>query len=1124
MSVNFEFLRDKFPNLAELGGFAEAYLTSDPASALAKMRTMAEAMVSDIYEHYQLQRPYRARIVDLIECAAFLAIVPRSVIFKIDFIRQQGNKAVHTVGTQFSAPMMETSLKETFNIAVWFFMALTGSKQKPCADFVPLKAAGKAKAESGLRTQLKILQKQDKLLEETLAEVEAKRELGKAPLPLTEQTSAAIRQCTQDAADALSFDEATTRKLLIDMLLREAGWNVPSDGSSTREVGQEILVKNQPTESGIGYADYILWSEDQKPLAVIEVKKTASDPRGGQTQAKLYADGLDKQYGTRPIIYYTNGFEIYMWNDSVNEPPRRIYGFYSRQSLESYRFRLKERCSIRDKMPGSNIVDRPYQFEAVKRVCECFADNKRKALIVQATGTGKTRVAMGICDVMLSNHWASRVLFLCDRKELRKQANNAFKDFLDNYPRTYLTAKSANDHNNRIYLATYPAMMKCYRNFDPGFFDLIIADESHRSIYNRYGELFMYFDSRQIGLTATPVDFISRNTFKLFQCEETAPTANYSYEKAVADGFLNPFKAIKVTTKFLREGMRYREMDPVQREQADDQDDDSETINYDKEVIDKHVFSVDTDRIILRNLMDNGLKVADDSRLGKTIVFARNHKHAVILLDLFNEMFPQYGADFCRVIDNYSSRPEQDIDDFKDNSGNNNLTIAISVDMLDTGIDVPEVLNLVFAKPVKSFAKFWQMIGRGTRLCKNLLGPGKDKECFYIFDHWGNFEYFDLEHDEQAPVIRTSLQQKLFENRIALAQTALKKQQATALSATLALIHDDIAALPETSCAVRDKWREKRMLENLELLKKFEPITVERLKQEIAPLMQWRSIAGEEAACRFDNQVTRLQISLLSGDSYFDSEKASLLEDLSLLPANINAVKDKLPLIEQVQNTNFWKPPTLTIESLEQIRLDLRGLMKYKRPLPDLPHEPRRLDITDKDIQVEIHKVKFKSADMAGYRVRVNGIFEKIFAKSSALQKIKAGQAVSSDDISELARQVAFIDPDFDLNDLLEYYPNKAGRIDAAIRRIVGLDAAKVNEFFSSFIGQHGDLTAHQIRFLDLLKTQIANYGALQVEQLWDAPFTHINSLGIDGVFPDPTEIDEIVKIVNNINEFAPQI
>ena len=588
-------------------------------------------------------------------------------------------------------------------------------------------------------------------METLLRDLEAVRQKATGAEKKAEELEALAARA-KETVNELEFDEATTRARLIDSLLSSVGWDVGAGEGSTEEVGKEIEVPHQPTRSGIGYADYVLWDDNGNPLAVIEAKRTSVDPEQGRHQAKLYADGLEKVRGHRPTIFYTNGFDIWIWDDAQGFPPRKLFSFYSKDSLQHLaNYQRAERKSLDTIKINDAIIDRLYQIEAVKRVSERFANKHRKALVVQATGTGKTRVAIALTDLLIRASWVKRVLFLCDRRELRKQAKNAYNDYLLE-PIRIVNSRAKSNVSERIFLATYPAMQRVFQSFDSGFFDLIIADESHRSIYNVYGDIFRYFDCHQVGLTATPVDFVTRSTFRLFDCEGQLPTVNYDLEQAVDDGYVTPFEVFEHSTQFLREGIRLDTLSKEQIEQLEEQGEDPAQYDFSSEQVDRAIYNKDTNRAILRNLMENGLRDASGQIPGKTILFARNHQHALLLRQLFDEMYPQYGGTFCQVIDNYDPRAEQLIDDFKGDGTNNDLTIAISVDMLDTGIDIPEILNLVFAKPVKSPVKFWQMIGRGTRLCPNLFGPGQDKTIFRIFDHWGNFERFEMGYRPAEPL------------------------------------------------------------------------------------------------------------------------------------------------------------------------------------------------------------------------------------------------------------------------------------------------------------------------------------------------------------------------------------
>ena len=556
-SLNFEILRDGWPELAGLGGFAEAYAHADPASALVKLRLFGENLTKDIYRELRLPKPDQPTFVDLLKNDAFIAITPKVVLDKLHALRIHGNKAAH--GEPATVRTALWLIQEAFDLGRWLFVQFAKGDAAAIPAFVqPMAEAvdeSKGQLKREKRQVLEKLAAQEAQMEALLRELDAAREAAVTAEKKVEEIQS-LASSGAAAANLLAFNEATTRARIIDSLLATANWSVGLGNASTAEVGKEVEVKHQPTASGLGYADYVLWDDNGNPLAVVEAKKTAVDPERGRQQAKLYADGLEKMHGQRPVIFYTNGYDIWMWDDVLGYPPRKVFGYYSKDSLQYLvNFQRAGRKPLNSLEPNVAIVNRLYQIEAIKRVSERFTDSHRKALVVQATGTGKTRVAIALAELLIRAGWVKRVLFLCDRRELRKQAKNAFGDFLSE-PIRVVSSRVNQSASERIFLATYPAMQKVYQSFDVGFFDLIIADESHRSIYNVYGDMFHYFDCLQIGLTATPIDFVSRNTFSLFGCEGQLPTANYDLEQAVQDGFLTPFEVFEHTTQFLREGIR----------------------------------------------------------------------------------------------------------------------------------------------------------------------------------------------------------------------------------------------------------------------------------------------------------------------------------------------------------------------------------------------------------------------------------------------------------------------------------------------------------------------------------------------------------------------------------------
>ena len=1115
-SRNFEILRGTWPELAALGGFAEAYAHDDPASALVKLRLFAENMTKDIYRDLGLPKPEHATFVDLLGNQSFAAITPRVVLDKLHALRIHGNKAAH--GEPATTRNALWLLQEAFDLGRWLFIQYGKGDAKSIPTFVQPSPEGTEESKDQLkREKRQVLEKlaaQEAQMETLLRELEAARQETVTAEKKADEIRA-LASSSAATANLLEFNEATTRARIIDSLLAAAGWNVAMGDASTAEVGKEVEVKHQPTASGLGYADYVLWDDNGNPLAVIEAKKTSVDPERGRQQAKLYADGLEKAHGHRPVIFYTNGYDIWMWDDVLGYPPRKVFGYYSKDSLQYLvNFQRGARKPLNSLEPNVAIVNRLYQIEAIKRVSERFSDGHRKALIVQATGTGKTRVAIALAELLIRAGWVKRVLFLCDRRELRKQAKNAFGDFLSE-PIRIVSSRVNQSASERIFLATYPAMQTVYQSFDVGFFDLIIADESHRSIYNVYGDMFHYLDCLQIGLTATPVDFVSRNTFSLFGCEGQLPTANYDLEQAVKEGFLTPFEVFEHTTQFLREGIRLDILTKEQILQLEEQGEDPAQYDFSSEQIDKIIYNKDTNRAILRNLMENGLRDATGQVPGKSIIFARNHQHAVLMRQMFDEMYPQYGGRFCQVIDNYDPRAEQLIDDFKGDGANSDLTIAISVDMLDTGIDIPEVANLVFFKPVYSKIKLWQMIGRGTRLKKDLFGSGQDKKIFRIFDHWGNFERFEMGYRPAEPTQSKPLLQLVFEERINLAETALRQSEIAAFEAVIDLIGKDIETLPEESVSVREKWREKRAISVPTTLKAFAPATVVMLRQVIAPLMMWRNIRGLSDAYALDLLVARMQIAVIRKSGAVTDLKIEFLDRLAALQMHLNPVREKAEVIKRVKLDEFWQG--VTVADLEAVRQPLREIMHHRERKGATPLPAKIVDVTENVAGFIMNRraTNLKTVDMKAYQQIVEAELKRHFDTNPTLQKIRAGEAVSEADIRALVSLVLVQSPDASRHVLEEFFSETAEPLDVAIRSIVGLDPELIAARFAEFARRHPMLTAKQTRFLGLLQNHIARFGSVTLDRLYEQPFTVVDADGLDGVFEKPEEIDDLLDILS---------
>lgn len=1106
-SINFELIRPHREELADLGGLAEFHLYVDPGSALVKLRSFAEYVVKDIYAQERLPKLHRPQLIDLMQNDAFEQVVDRSLLNHLHYLRIQGNGPAH--GEPAETSTAKIALGIAHQVASYMAIRYYGVALESIADFeIPGNLADTEALQREKTSYKKLAEKKATEVERLLAEVDTLRAKLDAT-PATEAERERALRASQSASAALSWDEAKTRALMIDALLSKAHWDI----GNIEQVRLEFEVLHQPTASGIGYADYVLWGDNGLPLAVIEAKKSGADLSRGREQARMYADGLEKMTGQRPVIFYSNGYETHLWDDAQYNSARKIYGFYDKESLEYLIFQRNHRDPNPEQdNPDLSIADRAYQIEAVKTVVGHFQEQRRKALLVQATGTGKTRVAIAIVELLSRKRWLKRVLFLCDRNELRKQAGDAFKTHLPGETRCVIGAGQEVDPNARIYVATYPGMMNRFEQFNVGFFDLIIADESHRSIYNRYRDLFTYFDALQVGLTATPVKFIARNTFDLFGCENQDPTFEYTLEQAINNvpAHLVPFRVKDLTTGFLREGIKYDELSEEQREQLDEQANDAEDFNYEGKDIGKRVFNKDTDRIILQNLINNGIKDDTGSLVGKTVIFAVNQNHAEAMQKTFVELYPQFGDAVCKVIHNKVPRAEALIDEFKQSG--NNFRIAISVDMLDTGVDIPALVNLVFAKPVKSWVKFWQMIGRGTRLCPNLFGRGRDKSEFLIFDHYGNFEYFDERYQEADIGARKSLLQWTFEARLALAEAAAEESNRDAFDTACRLLRSDINDLPQNSVLVRDNLRDVHILQQPGVVEKFEPATVNSLHNTVAPLMGQRTLSDKDAI-RFDRLMAELQLCFVKGVARFEEKRLELLARIDRLAITIKAVREKDSLIKALRSSEWWD--SADFKALELVRIELRGIMRYQQMLVQPGGGIHRIDVTEDigGIREYDRIIDLTRTESLAYRFRIKTILDDMFDSNPTLQKIYNQQPVTDAELESLTSLVLTQNPGVDISLLVNFFP-EAQDLHQAVMQLIGLDPAKVDAHFTDFMHGHPQLTPLQVKFLNLLKTLIASNGYITLGKLYEAPFTRLHAMGLDGVFPVNSVAEDLVQVI----------
>jgi type I restriction enzyme R subunit len=1120
---NFQFLQNEWPKFLDQAKTIEEHVNAEPRYSCFMARHLLEQTVNWMYEFdidLADEDPYQTNLGALVHEVAFKRIVDQEVWYKIKAIIREGNIAVHD-SKKVSQKTALHITKELFHVLYWFYRTYSKDETLQDAQFNEAHIAQSAQKDDIKKQRVQELQDE---LEERDQMLEArKQQLEQSKLELEELRTKVkeSKERNEQIPDNHDYDEAATRDYFINAMLEEAGWDLSNPDAI------EYEVEGMPNDKGIGYVDYVLWGDDGLPLGLVEAKRTKKDPRIGRKQARLYADCLEEMTGQRPIIFYTNGFQTHIWDDYFYNP-RRVQGFYKKDELQRLIWRRENRKSLEDASGDKQIAGRYYQQEAIQSVTEELEQNKRKLLLVMATGTGKTRVSIAITDLLRKHNWAKNVLFLADRNALLSQAANAFKTHLPNSNPLDITKVDDDDEQSRLVMSTYPTMMNIIdetnegeRRFTPGHFDLIIIDEAHRSIYHKYRAIFQYFDSLLLGLTATPKDEIDRNTYGMFDVEQGVPTYAYELSEGVADEFLRGPKQKEVELKFMTEGITYSELSEEEQEEYEVKFYDPETgevpEHIDASALNTWLFNQDTVDKMLKNLMEHGQKVKGGDQIGKTIIFAKNHDHAMFIQERFEKAYPHLDG-FAEVIDNYHSYAQDAIDRFSEK--NKKPHIAISVDMMDTGIDVPEIVNLVFFKPVRSKTKFNQMIGRGTRLCPDLFGPGDDKEYFTILDFCRNFEFFE-ENPEGAPSSQQeSLTKRLFKNRLFLATTLAKEpwneepQLIKLRTDTLDTLHNRVSMMNEYNFLVRPhrkylhKFKERARWNNLSKNDQLELI------EHLADLPS-EVDTDDEYAKRFDLLILNLQLSLLEDDPSIERQMnrvkylASKLEN----KLNIPQVKQQEATIKELQTDEFWEE--VNLPRLENVRECLRTLINF---IDKDDKKEVYTNFTDTVGSVRENETgQFREiSELKQYRLKVEQ-YIKQHQNHMTIHKLKKNKPITDKDIEALEEMLF----NSDVAESKERFEESYKRIEGLgpfIRSLVGLDKQAVNKAFADYL-QNGNFASHQIRFVKKVIDYLTNKGTMDPEQLYEPPFTDEHYEGVDGVFPN--EAANIVSIIREINQNA---
>ncbi|KKI84828.1 DEAD/DEAH box helicase family protein [Shouchella clausii] len=1101
MTTNFGFLKEKtqYKSFTNACVEAEKALLVSPATCAILSRRALELAVKWLYSSdSELKVPYQDNLSSLIHDATFLAVIDSDLLPLLKYIVKLGNVSVHT-NANVSRDEATLSLHNLHQFVSWIDYCYSDEYTAKEFDESLLQHGEEKRVRpKELQDLYEQLSSKDRRLEEMMKENEALRKINTMK-----------REANTDQYDFQvdEISEFETRQKYIDLDLKLAGWEFG------KNIVTEYQVTGMPNEQGIGFVDYVLLGDNGKPLAIVEAKRTSKDPNVGKQQAKLYADCIEQMHGQRPVIFYTNGFETYIWHQPY--PPRRVSGFYHPSDLKLVIDRLTMKRELKDVDINEDITNRYYQKEAILAVCDALERNQRKMLLVMATGSGKTRTAISIVDVLSRHNWIKNVLFLADRKTLVLQAKKNFNNLLPSLSLCNLLDNKDNPEESRMVFSTYPTMMNAIdeakrkdgkKLFTIGHFDLIIIDESHRSIYKKYRSIFDYFDGILLGLTATPKDEIDKNTYEVFDLEGGTPTYAYELEKAVEDQYLVDYRTIETKMKFLEEGIRYDDLTEEEKEIYEETFEDEVGEDIDSGALNEWLFNGDTIDTVLRNLMEKGIHVEGGDKLGKTIVFAKNHQHAQKIVERFDVLFPEYGGEFAKVIDYSVSHYQTLIEEFSTKA--KMPQIAVSVDMLDTGVDIPEVVNLVFFKKVRSKSKFWQMIGRGTRLCPDLLGIGQNKTHFLIFDYCGNFEFFRENPKGIEGKATESLTEKLFNLKVELIKElqGIEYQIEEYIAYRNKIINQvfaDIQALDDENFRVRQHLQFVHKYKNKANWNSLTVMNVNEIKEYISPIIL--PFHEDEFAKRFDLVMYTIELAKLQTKNATKpiSSVITTAKALSKL-GTIPQVVEQKPVINKVLTEEFWE--NADIFELEHVRETLRDLVKF------IEKEKQKMYFTnfkDQVLEVKESGPLFHTNDLQNYKKKVHHYLQE-HRDELAIHKLRHNKKLTEQDLHSLETIL--------WNELgtREDYEKDFGDtpITKLVRQIVGLDPKAANEAFSEFLTNE-KLNIQQCRFVKLIIDYVVKNGVMDKKVLQQDPFKSVGS--IVELFKD--NIDDARKVMGVIDE-----
>lgn len=1125
MASNFAYLLDKkgYSEFAQAAVEAEKALAISPASVAIHARKALELGVKFIYSvEPSLTIPYKDNLSALIHNYCFKDMIGLNLFHLIKFIVRLGNVAVHS-GSPVQAEDAILSLRNLHSFCDWIDYSYSEDYQQVEFDVNILpKPASESQNKQQLQKMADALDKKSQSLEEL-------KKLNEDLMNQLQELKQVNIQQRVFQVDEIS--EAETRNRYIDLALMEAGWRIAGAQVKLPNCYTEVPVAGMPNNSGNGYVDYVLYGQDQMPLAVVEAKKTSVDAMAGSYQAKLYADCLGKQYGRRPLIFTTNGFEIFYTNDFRQEARRQISGFLTQDELQLEMERRRTRKPLYHIEIDENITNRPYQKEAVITACEEIENHHRKLLIVQATGTGKTRVSISLVDVLLKHNYVKNILFLADRTALVRQAMRNYVDLLPNLTCCNLTENKEDPQQCRMIFSTYPTIMNAIdsnrlkdgrRLFTPGHFDLIILDEAHRSVYNKYQDIFQYFDGMLLGLTATPKSEIDKDTYGVFDLEKGNPTFAYELEQAVEEGYLVNYTTLEYKDAIMENGVHYDELSEEDKKHFEDTFAEDPTISVTKKVpntaVNKWLFNQDTIDNMLKELMDKGLKVSGGDVLGKTIIFARSSLHAKAIVERFNKLFPEYGGEFIKQIDYSIKYADVLLDDF--GTREKYPQIAVSVDMLDTGIDVPEILNLVFYKKVKSYAKFWQMIGRGTRLCKNLLGKGQDKDKFLILDFCGNFDYFRVNTNGQDNGKQVGLTERIFNTQVEICRClqageyTQQKEYVDFRQNLVEMLCHEVICLNDDSFRVKLRRKYVDIYRQMENWQDLDTSKIADIKQNIAPIVPVTD--KDELARRFDYTMYSIILGTLN-QTNINRFAVMVTTSCQKLAGKytIPQVAAQRHLIDRIIQDGYWAEAD--IFAFDQAREALRELMQF------LDSEIQSIYYThfdDELVNISVGEPLGGGFGLKPYRERVKSYLHE-HEDTLAVYKLRNNKQMTTTDLAVLEK-ILWQDLG-SKEDYVKTYGEKP--VGMLVRELLGMDQQAVNEAFSEFITD-SSLNSRQIDFVKMIISYIVKNGNIvDVKSTFSQqPFTEFAG-GIGNLFRDNMlVVQRIMGKVSDIRKNSQEI